>query len=715
MPDFISANGPIWGPDKVIVPVTDQAGTQYQLEVYPDANNAALRAAGLPTQYYWQPGGVFVAKRPDNPALYDFGMTVFKGLLTSDRDIGVTSADQEMGGGWLTFSTTFAVPPEVITAAVAQIQNHNHTTPAETISQYFNYQNGDPTPELGLIAITEDDVTVNVPDLTKATAGMFIEAVSPKKGSIEAQGINSFLVTCNQWAAGAVSSGLTAGGAPPFTVECDLHEQFWMDACTVTITADADKVYDSMSAALSTGGFFGITSASLQAAYRDMQTSGVIQTTIQMDSGALTAAQQTWIQQYVDNIQTEFWNTAKSVIFDWDPAKSDPTGTATASQSWFASVFGGTSVSLKEDYQREGLTLTAQLTLEGVMTATQGVSGDFTALMQAVKASPQTYLAVVDIGQYFEKVQVAATSAVQFSGVLADGTNIHDPLTSVQLVASYPDFDQPVNPDGTPNLVATAQGYHYTIGQTQTPPAAAAPMIWTQADAADAISAGWLRLASDEPKWPASQVQLTQTLVFDGNDPRVDLASGDVTWSSTTLTSTDLAPVLTASAVGYVYAHFILDRVLPTPNITLTITLVLGGGTPAPTPSQAPSPAPVPSAAPAPPPSPAPIPARTDTLTVTSQNQQNILWEIFSDKYFDVTSFTYSIQVEVAGPSFTDNPVIWQHAEPVQVHIPVGRIKYLNPVSLSLPPCPPDQVATVNQYIMGYAALGVAAGPVSTG
>jgi hypothetical protein len=724
MPDFISPSGAIFGPNFVIVTV-EQSGVEYQLQVYPDANNQALQAAGLATYYYWQPAQLYVATEPDNPAVYDFGMTLFKGLLTSDRDIGVTSADQEMGGGWLTFSTTFAVPDEVITAAISQLQSHTYSTPDPTIAGYFNYRDGDPTPNLGLISITEDDVTINIPDLTKATPGMWIEATSPKKGSIEAQGINSFLVTCNQWAAGAIASGLAAGGAPPFTVECDLHEQFWVDACTVTVTADADKVYDSVSAAVSEDGFLGICSASLQAAYMSMQTSGVIQTTIQMNSGALTPAQQTWIQQYVDNVQAEFWDAAKSEIFDWDPTKSDPTGTASASQGFFSSLFGGASVSLKADYQRQGLTLTAQLTIEGVISATQGVSGDFTALMAAVKAHLSTYLAVVDIGQYFEKVQVAATSAVQFSEVLSDGTDISDPLTSVQLVASYPDFDQPTNANGTPNLVATAQGDHYTIGQTQTPPAAAAPIIWTSADSADAISASWLRLANDEPQWPAGQVQLTQTLVFDGDDPRVDLASGGVTWTSTTLTSTDLAPILVASAVGYVYVHFVLDRVLPTPNITLTVTLVLGG-TPTPTPSPSPSPrpspspapspsaAPSPSISPSPTPTPTPVPTRTDTLTVTSQNQQNILWEIFSDKYFEVTSFTYSIQVEVTGPDFTDNPVIWQHAEPVQVDLPAGRIKYLNPASLTLPPCPPDQVATVNQYILAYAALGEAGGPAGT-
>ena len=681
MSDFVAAHGPIWGADFVTINV-EQNGTLYPLEVYPDANNPALRAAGVPTQYYYQVAECSVAKRTDGSGNYDFGMTLFKGLLTSATDVGVTSADQEMGGGWLSFSTTFGVPPEVITAAIAQIQNGGHTPPPSTIAQYFNYQNGDPTPLLGIIPISEDDVTLNVADLTKATPGMWIEAVSPSTGSIEAQGINSFLVTCNQWAAGAIASGLTAGGAPPFTVQCTQHEQFWMDACTVTVTADADKVYDSMSAALSVSGFLGITSASLQAAYMNMQSSGVIQTVITMDSGMLTTAQQTWIQQYVDNVQTEFWNMMKSSIFDWDPTKTDPTGTATASQGPLASLFGGASVSMKADYQHEGLTLTNELVLQGPISVSQGVSGDLSDLMAAVKGDLSAYLAVVDIGQYFEKVQVAATSAVQFTAVAPDGTNIGDPLTSVQLVASYPDFDQPTNSDGTPNLVASAQGYHYTIGQTQSPPAAAEPIIWTKANSTDAISTAWLRLANDEPSWPAGQVQLTQTLVFDGTDPRVDLADGGVTWSSTTLTSTNLAPILVASAVGIVDLNLALDRRLPTPNITLRVTMVLGG----------------PAA-----------PTRTDTLTVTSANQQNIRYQIWSDKYVNVDQFSYSIQVEVTGPDFTDNPVVWQHAAPVQVDIPVGRIKYLNPVVLTLPPCPADQVATVNQYIAATAAANAAA------
>lgn len=113
MPDFVTPLGAYFGGNYVIVTVM-QNGVQYDLQIYPDANNEALRAAGLQTYYYWQVKELSVPKRQDNPALFDFGMTLFKGLLTSDRDIGVTSSEQDMGGGWLTFSTTFGVPDGVI-------------------------------------------------------------------------------------------------------------------------------------------------------------------------------------------------------------------------------------------------------------------------------------------------------------------------------------------------------------------------------------------------------------------------------------------------------------------------------------------------------------------------------------------------------------------------------------------------------------------------
>jgi len=96
--------------------------------------------------------------------------------------------------------------------------------------------------------------------------------------------------------------------------------------------------------------------------------------------------------------------------------------------------------------------------------------------------------------------------------------------------------------------------------------------------------------------------------------------------------------------------------------------------------------------------------AAPDTLTITRSNQKNILWEIFSDKYMKETQFTYTVQVEVAGPGFTDPPVQYQTAKPVTVALPAGRIKYLNPLKISLP-SPASQADTdlANSYIKAFS------------
>jgi hypothetical protein len=666
--DFLSGAGPLWGPDFVVITVTE-AGSEYKLQVFPDANNPQLRAAGLPAQYYFQPSSVYLAKRVDDPADFDFGMTLFKGLLTSDRDVGVSS-DVELGGGWCTFSTTFSIPEGVLAQALQKLQSGEHEAPNERLAPYFKRGSDDPAPKIGIIGISEDEVTINVPNLAVASAKqMWIEAVGTGKGSIEASGINSFLVTCNELAAGAIAGSLKAGGAPPFRIACNLKEQFYIDAVEVTVKIDVDKVYDAVSVALSAGGFLGIGSATLNAAYANMETNGGIVTDMKMNSGILTEEQKKWIQSNVEEMRKRAFELVKKEIFEWDPSKGETT--AKAERGLASSIFGGASVSLKANYQRRSLKFEETFKLEETIAVNNVVSGDLTELMPAVKADPEKYLAIVDIGQFFEKVQVAATCAVSFNTKLPDGTDISDPIASVQLVPSYPDFNQPVNPDGTPNLVA-AEGFVYTIGQTQQPTGAATPIIWTAANAAQSFNAAWLRLGKDAPGWHAAKVRLTQTLVYNGDDPRVSLKSGGVTWSSQQDTETEHAPILTASAVGYVFVHFVLDRVLPKENITLTVTLTIG--------------------------------ERTDTLTITQANQQNILWEIFSDKFFDASAFTYSIQVEVAGPEFTENPVSWQHEAPISVPVPVGRIKYLNPFKLALPPCPAADVATVNEYIAKYPA-----------
>lgn len=96
---------------------------------------------------------------------------------------------------------------------------------------FFQITHSDPTPELGIVPILENDVTIEVPRLDKVgspLAPMFIDAQGNGKGSIEATSISTFLITLNQLAAGAII-GMLKGGQSPFTVHYNLKQQFYHD------------------------------------------------------------------------------------------------------------------------------------------------------------------------------------------------------------------------------------------------------------------------------------------------------------------------------------------------------------------------------------------------------------------------------------------------------------------------------------------------------
>jgi len=672
MTDFLTAAGPIFGPDFVLITVNDETGMQYELQVYPDANNEDLRKAGRPTQYYWQPARVYLAKKQNSPKDYDFGMTVFKGLMTSETTDGVTDANTtdgavEAGGGFCTFSTTFAVPPSVVAAAIQKLKAGEHPEPKPWISHLFGWDQDAPEPLLGIMPIVENNVTIEVPPLATAAGEtkmpMFIDAQGAGKGSIEAQGFSAFLVTCSQLAAGAIAGSLE-NGKSPFTVHCNLKEQVYIHACQVEVTINVSKCYDQFSAALSTGGFLGIDSASMEYAYSKMVTSGAITTKMTMDNANLPPELEDWIKKNVDDMKTTAYNVLKNEIFDWKPREDAP---ASTDRGIFSSIFGGTSVSLKDSHQEHDANIVQTLELDTTIAVTNTISGDLNDLLPAVKADQGKYLSIVDIGEWFKKVQVAATSAVNFAEVVG-GVDLRDPIQSVSLEAAYPDYSHPLDAEGKPNLVTIAQGFHYTVGNKD-PNGGAQLATWTKDNPGDVVNLSFLRLDQDVPGWPRDQVKLTKTIVYDGQDPRVELSNGTSTFVVETVGS-EHAPKLTADEAGYVFVRFMLDRPIPTENVNVTLTCKIGG--------------------------------RTDTLTVTAANQKDVLWEIFSDKYGDQTEFSYTVDVEVAGASFTDAPVQWSSPAAVTVPLPTGRVKYLNPLKVALPAAPADQVAVINGYINAF-------------
>jgi hypothetical protein len=191
-------------------------------------------------------------------------------------------------------------------------------------------------------------------------------------------------------------------------------------------------------------------------------------------------------------------------------------------------------------------------------------------------------------------------------------------------------------------------------------------MTWSDANPKDIVNAPFLRLDKDVEGWPRDQVKLTKTIAFDGLDPRVDLANGSSIFSVTTI-SDNHAPVISVDEVGYLFARIMLSPRLPAENVVVTLHCTIG--------------------------------SRTDTIVITTDNQANALWEVYSDKYFDETSVSYTVDVEITGASFTDEVISYSSPEVVIVPIPEGRIKCLNPLKVALPPAPADKVELINAYI----------------
>jgi hypothetical protein len=522
----------------------------------------------------------------------------------------------------------------------------------------------EPTPILGIVPILGNLVSIAIPQFAPGgspAAPLWAQAQSAQKGSIEATGISSFLVSCNELAAGAIAGSIKAG-ISPFMVNYALTEQFYLPTCEIDVDIDMDKVFDSFSAAVSVSSFF--TNASFQAAYSNCVTTGAISTVMKIDEAAIPDDLKTIIMQQCTQMQTNAINWVKDAIFNWNPTAG---ADATAQQTPLGSIFGGASVSVKSDYQKRSIHVQQTLTLDTSIAMSDTKSGDLTDLEPAIKADWTKYLAIIDIGQFFQKVQVAATNAINWNETLPDGTKLSDPIISAMVSVSYPNYDQPLGTQNTVNLQTLGQGYHYLTGQATGQTGLAQ---WTANNPVDVINISFMRLDNAIAQWPSDQVQVTKTLVFDGNDPRVDLSNGQ---SQVVITTTDNnhTPILDLNSVGYIFVRFSC-RPLP-PNVTLVISTTLG--------------------------------PRNDSITITSANQKNAVWQIFSDKYVAQTSFQYSVQVTIQGAAFTDNPIVYQSAAPITVPLPPSRVKYQPLLSLTLPDAPADQVAAIAGYILAYQKM----------
>ncbi|CAM5353554.1 hypothetical protein STANM309S_01133 [Streptomyces tanashiensis] len=138
-----------------------------------------------------------------------------------------------------------------------------------------------------------------------------------------------------------------------------------------------------------------------------------------------------WVDDHVEQMRKTAIDLVKTQIFDFDPAKTD--SKASSDRGWFSELFGGSAVSVKATHAHNGVHVQQTLVLDQTVTVDQTVTGNLNDLLPAVRANLNKYLFIVDIGEFFKKVQVAASSRVNFVEKLPDGTELKDPLEAVQL------------------------------------------------------------------------------------------------------------------------------------------------------------------------------------------------------------------------------------------------------------------------------------------
>jgi len=662
MYDSIHALGPLFGPDSIIVAI-ESSGQTYSLEIFPDANNPALKVAGLPTQFYYMPKQVYLARRADSPADFDFAVTLYKGLMTEEDSLmpaGVPSVNGEVdaGGAFISFSTTMAVPDDVLAAALTKLKTQDHPAPPLRIAAFMPPVGG-PAPLLGIVPIVDSNVTIEVPQLPGAgddKSPWFISAPGSTKGSIEASGVSSFLVTCNQLAAGAIVGALKDGRSP-FTIHYNMKLLFYVNACDIHLHIDVDKVFTQVSGAASAN--FAFFQSALQASYQRCVTDGGITTVIQQNGVDVDADMKTFIEKQASDMQDKAWNLVKSEIFDWQPKPDDP-AKATSGPC------GGASVSLKANYQKRGVKFDEDFQINQTIAKEDTVSGTLNDLVGVIQQNLGKYLSIVTIDDYFKKIQVVASPNIDFG----DG-EISDPISAALVSVSFLDPATPVGPDGKIQLAPSVEGFHQVPGKAIDPAQPVTLARWSRDNPNDLISFSKLRLDGDSPAgWDKEQVKIVTTYVYKNDDSRVDLSNGTTQMSVETTTSAH-NPVVGPKEVGYVFAKFFLDQPIKTSNVSVTLTVQIG--------------------------------RRTDVIELNNADTKVTpigLWQIWSDKYFDATVAKVRIDVEVAPPSssFGSAPVTWSGVQAVPLN--AGRIKNLGACKIMVPVLTdPEQSRLVSQYI----------------
>jgi len=392
MPDDVLPAGPIFGPDFVTISLADGRGTSFEVPIYPDANNAELKAGGLAVMFYFQPARVFLANRRNSDDL-DFSMRAMV-----KRGGGASAPHVEFLGGSCTFTTTFALTDSMTTEILADLLAHHHAPPPNRIAALFNHESADPTPDLRMVPILRNAVSCMVPQPQPASGPAFLTAQPSQIGSIEMHARTTFLVSCNPAAAEEIVSNLRNGSSPPFVVTNTLTEQFNTGGAVMVIDVgvDVEKLYGAFASALPQGDSRAIVGAIPNLAYLTGLNGGAVVTHITEGASRIVdPALKAWIDMS-NPVKSTAVAAAKEHLFDIGLAQVP----APTDSGWWNDVFGGSTVSLKPVRPATGTTISQTVTLSGPISTEQTVAGQFDTLAAAAKASIDTYLTVIDMGDF---------------------------------------------------------------------------------------------------------------------------------------------------------------------------------------------------------------------------------------------------------------------------------------------------------------------------
>jgi hypothetical protein len=387
MPNIAFPAGPIFGPAPVVIGVRGDAASS--IDIYPDARNAELKAAGNPAQYYFRPRRISLAQRQSSPDV-DFSMTA---LLKH----AVGSSHLEYIGGSCTFYCTLALPRAVNTDIINNLMNHNHADPPARVEALFNYRRGDPTPGLRMVPVSHSAVSCVVAHPRTGTAPISMSVQHSGTGSIEMQGRNTFLVSCTPTAVEEIVTNLRDGTAPPFVIRNVLTEQFDTGPTTLTadLEVDVDKLYEAFSAVIPLGGRLA-RDATADVIYQTGISVGAIHADFsEVNDVQVDSHLKTWMND-TDAIKKTVFGMVKEQLFDLSPNESAEQGQSDA--TWWDNVFD--KVTLKNDHAKTGVFLRRTLTLHGVISVEQTVEGNLNELAVVAKAELDKYLTVVDVGAF---------------------------------------------------------------------------------------------------------------------------------------------------------------------------------------------------------------------------------------------------------------------------------------------------------------------------